>query len=331
MKLAAPLLALLFLFLQALPAAAQPLGPGDFTRTLDWDGQTRTYLVHVPSYYTSDRKYPLVVDIHGLSATAQIQRGLSGMLALSDKYGFIGAWPQGIDNAFNGGVCCAQGVDDVGFIRAMVAAISADANVEARRVYATGLSNGGAMTQRLACEAADVFAAAVPLAFPISLPEGSCNPVRPIPVLTVMGLTDMLVPYDGNASGTFPSALTTLARWRETDGCGTGPMEEHTASGQSYCDIDTSCDDGTQVGLCSVVAQAFPGQFFDGHILYLNPDYDFAETAWDFMTRFRLPGEDAVLPSLPPALLASLAGVLATTGARLLRAPRRREDAKSDA
>jgi hypothetical protein len=63
----------------------------------------------------------------------------------------------------------------------------------------------------------------------------------------------------------------------------------------------------------------------------LNDDYDFAETAWEFMIRFRLPGEDATVPALPPALLASLAGILATTGARLLRGPRRREDAKTDA
>ena len=193
-----------------------------------------------------------------------------------------------------------------------------EAAIDARRVYATGLSNGGGMTHRLACEAADLFAAFAPIAFPISIsPTSACQPSRKVPILTFMGLTDVLIPYGG---GSFPSAATTIAHWRERNACGTDPYEVHTASGLSYCDIDTSCADGVRTGLCSITADAFGGQFFDGHILYINPDYDVARLAWDFMAPFSLPAPPAPpVPALSPWLLAPLAGLLAATGARLRR------------
>src|SRR5262249_62178341 len=107
-------------------------------------------------------------------------------------------------------------IDDVGFLRALVASISTEANIDGRRVYATGLSNGGAMTQRLACDAADVFAAGVPMSFPLPFrPLSACQPVRAMPVLTMMGLTHIVVPYNG---GLFGSAPSTFAYWRGHDG-----------------------------------------------------------------------------------------------------------------
>ena len=84
-------------------------------------------------------------------------------------------------------------------------------------MYVTGLSNGGAMSQRLACDAADLFAAAAPMAFPLAYrPATGCQPSRSIPVLTVMGLTDVLVRYD---NGTFGSAAATFAYWHYVNGC----------------------------------------------------------------------------------------------------------------
>ncbi|HXJ34837.1 MAG TPA: PHB depolymerase family esterase [Candidatus Eisenbacteria bacterium] len=264
---------------------------------------------------------PLVVDIHGWTATDEIQRALSGFLALSDARGFIVVYPQGVGNAWNGGVCCTNTPTDVEFIRAMVAQMHVEANIDARRVYVTGLSNGGAMTHRLACEAADLFAAAAPLAFPISLsPPSSCQPSRHIPVLTFMGLTDMLVAYNG---GTWPSAAATFAHWRSTDACGTGTPEVHIAQGNSYCDTDTSCADGVQVGLCSITAQAFPGQFYDGHILYLNPDYNLAVLAWDFMSQFTLPPPAPEVPALPLAWWPVAAGALLAAATRVYSTSRK--------
>jgi polyhydroxybutyrate depolymerase len=300
--------------LLATAAAAQPLVPGDHSRSLVVDGLNRSYLVHVPPGYSGASAVPLVLDIHGLSATAQIQSSLSGMKQLSDVEGFIVAYPQGIGNAWNGGICCSSAADDVAYMRAVVAKMQTEANVDPLRIYATGLSNGGAMTHRLACEAADLFAAAAPLAFPISIaPPSSCQPSRPIAVLTFMGLTDVLVPYNG---GSFPSAAVTFAHWRDVNGCGTGTPEIHTASGLSYCDIDTSCAPDVQVGLCSITADSFGGQYYDGHILYLNPDYDLEVLIWDFLSQHTLA---PAAPAVGPGWLPIAAGLLLAAAARALR------------
>src|SRR5258706_10847605 len=215
----------LLTFALAGSSRAQVLGPGDSSRSIDVSGTTRSYLVHVPPSYTGATPVPLVVDYHGFTSTAGVQAAISGFKVLSDTAGFIVVHPQGLGNAWNGGICCSTAKDDVAFTRALVAKKHQDAAIDARRVYATGLSNGGAVSQRLACEAADLFAAAAPMAFPISIsPPSSCVPSRPIPVLTFMGLTDTIVPYNG---GSFPSAATTFTHWRNTNQCGAGTPQVH--------------------------------------------------------------------------------------------------------
>jgi polyhydroxybutyrate depolymerase len=275
------------LLLVTAPAAAA-LAPGDVERRLTVGGLERRYLLHVPPRYDGRVPVPLVLDLHGFTSNAIQQRGLSGMLAVADREGFLLAHPDGVNNAWNAGICCGnRGVDDVAFLRAVVAAIRAEGNVDARRVYATGLSNGGAMSQRLACDAADVFAAAAPLAFPLPFaPLSSCRPARAIPVLTFMGLTDELVAYEG---GPFPSAPDTIAYWREVDGCrGTAP-DETVVAGASRCETWTRCAGDVAAGLCSITARSFGNTSFDGHVLYLNDDLVLADVAWAFLSRFRLP------------------------------------------
>ena len=120
-------------------------------------------------------------------------------------------------------------VDDVGFARALVQVIAAEANIDLQRVYATGLSTGGAMSHRLACEAADVFAAVAPVAFPLAFaPLSNCQPSRPIAVLHFAGLTDGIVPYEGGelfpGLPPIPSAQESFTYWREVNGCGDGPL-----------------------------------------------------------------------------------------------------------
>lgn len=293
-----PVLALCVLVLTTATARAA-LVAGDNPRELPFGGLPRKYVVHVPPGYDGATPVPLVVDIHGFTSNAAQQEGISGMRTVSDREGFLVVYPDGWRNAWNANICCGNGeIDDVGFIRAVVAAVSAEANVDASRVYATGLSNGGAMSQRLACDAADLFAAAVPMAFPLAYrPAPECQPSRSIPVLTVMGLTDELVRYDGPAFGSAPD---TFAYWRDVNACGTGAPDVRDEHGKSRCEYYTACANGVEVGLCSVTARAFPGTGFSGHILYLNDDYVLAEVAWDFLSRFMLPDDAA--PAVPVEL-----------------------------
>ncbi len=265
-------------------SASATLAPGNYTRSMVFDAQTREYDIHVPPSYDGTTPVPLVLDFHGFTATKNSQHIISGFAPLSDTKGFIVVYPQGLFNSWNAGTCCgqavAQGIDDVGFSRALISAVAAEANIDRRRVYATGLSNGGAMTQRLACEAADAFAAAAPMAYPIPLiPLSSCQPSRPMPVLMFMGLTDQLVSYT--------TAAPSFDHWRDVDGCGNGSPEQTVVSGASFCETHTVCADGVQAGLCSILSTSpMP---FEGHILYANDDFNLAEVAWDFLSQFTLP------------------------------------------
>ncbi len=291
--------------------------------TLTHDGATRSYDVLRPVSSQGGLR-PLVVDLHGFTSNGDQQRSISGWDAIAAAEGILVAWPDGLDSSWNGGTCCGTAVtndvDDVGFIRAMVAAVQAEANVDPSRIYVTGLSNGGAMTQRLACEAADLFAAAAPLAFPVPYTNfaGQCQPSEPIPILSYMGFSDVLVSYAG--------AAPSFAGWRDKNGCDSAgpPPEINEVYGGSDCAIDTSCGEpGVEVGLCSVTGSLFdpPLDQFNGHILYLNDDaFDVSQRAWDFMQVHRT---NQSLPGVSPWLLA---GVLAATGGALLglRGVRRR-------
>ena len=284
-----PLLVVLCLVVLGATAVPAAFTPGENVRQLQFDGLDRSYRLHAPPAYDGSAPVPLVLDIHGWLSNAEQQEALSGMRNVADANGFLVAYPQGIRNEWNAGTCCGNaGIDEVGFLRAVVAAIEAEAPIDHRRVYVTGLSNGGAMTQRLACDASDMFAAAAPMAFPIPLkPVSECQPARSMPVLAVHGLTDQLVSYNGGGLGI--SAPASFAYWREMDACTGDP--ERVDRGQSYCQTYPTCANGVQVGLCSVVAQAFPGTFFSGHIVYLNPDFNVAQVAWDFLSQFTLPEE----------------------------------------
>jgi polyhydroxybutyrate depolymerase len=293
--------------------------------TLVHDGETRTYDVLRPGSAPGLEPRALVVDVHGFSSNGDQQRSLSNWQSIAESDGILVAWPDGLDNSWNAGTCCGaavtNNVDDVGFIRAMVAAIQAEASIDPGRIYVTGLSNGGAMTQRLACEAADLFAAAAPMAFPVPYTNfaAQCLPSESIPILSFMGLTDALVSYAG--------AAPSFAGWRDKNGCDSGgtPVETTEIYGGSSCEIDTSCGEvGLEVGLCSVRGTAFgpPLEIFSGHILYINDDaFDLSQRAWEFMRDYRR------TPFAPVPLSGGawmLAIALAGMGALMLKSHRSR-------
>jgi polyhydroxybutyrate depolymerase len=274
--------------------------PGTNVRSIEHDGRSRFYNVYVPADYGGTEALPLVVDLHGFTSTKEQQQVLSGWQEKADLEGFFVAFPDGFQTSWNAGVCCGAAisnrVDDVGFIVAMVAAIGVEGSLDMGSIYATGLSNGGAMTHRLACEATDTFTAAAPIAFPVPYTDfnSECTPPRSIPILLFMGLTDTVIPY---VNGPFGDAVESFNAWREKQVCGVEPPEEQLSLGGSSCSFDRSCAAGaSQVGLCSVRGSAFhpfpvpiSSGFVDGHILYLNDDdVVLPDLIWDFFQSQRL-------------------------------------------
>jgi len=282
----------------ALDGCPATLVPGDHARSLVFHGKTRLYDLHVPPGYHGTATMPLVLDFHGFGKNKTWQAGLSGFKELADIEGFIVAYPLGsfgakndpeapttVGPAWDGWCCTLIPVDDVGFARAVVQAVAAEASIDRRRVYATGTSNGGALSHRLACEAADTFAAVAPMAYPLAAePLSECQPSRPIAVLAFAGLTDTEVPYEG---GSLPSAAESFAYWRDVNGCGSGSPDQRVDAGASRCETYTQCDAGVHVGLCSITAN--PTSYAPGHVLYQNPDFDVTAVAWQFLSQFTLP------------------------------------------
>jgi polyhydroxybutyrate depolymerase len=257
------------------PAAASQssLVPGETTMTIRVGARNRTFLVHVPPSYTGLSPVPLVLDLHGLGSNSGQQAGLSGFRQKSDGAGFIVAWPQGVGNSWNAFGCCGTAdffnIDDPAFLRAVVARISQLGNINRSRIYITGLSNGGFMTHRMACVAADIFAAAAPVSAPLNTTTSTCRPSRPITVVAFHGLNDGIVPYNG---GAFQSAQNSLTTWASIDGC-VGGRTVFDLPGPAMCETFETCNGMAEAGLCSLNS---------GHIAYTGQtDLNIADYIWD--------------------------------------------------
>jgi polyhydroxybutyrate depolymerase len=253
--------------------------PGQTTRMIMHAGAMRSYILHVPPQYDGKKRMPLVVDMHGLGQTAAGQPSQGGWNPKADSVGIIMIYPQGLNNSWNGGPCCGpsqtMNVDDVGFLKAAVTKTAQDGCVDLKRVYATGLSNGGVMSHYLGCVAADFFAAVAPVSAGNRVMP--CTPARPITVVNVRGRQDPGVVYAGNA--TWPSAMADFEKWSMASGCTGTPTMSHGM----ICQTRTQCSAGVEVTLCSING---------GHVLYGAAINDMAavpDVAWEAFARHTLP------------------------------------------
>ncbi|MGC4108431.1 MAG: PHB depolymerase family esterase [Thermomicrobiales bacterium] len=255
--IAASLLAVALILAALVPGlagaqAATPAPSGASTEHhLTWDGTDRLYRLYVPEHVMIPA--PLVVMMHGgFGSAAQAERAY-GWDALADREGFVVAYPNGDGKAWNAGSCCGQpaatGVDDVGFIEAMVKEIEASMPIDASRIYAAGMSNGAMMAYRLACEST-LFAAVAPVSGTMMV---DCAKPSPVSVIHIHGLADTNVPFDGSRGEGFaqvdgPAVPQVISFWRQEDACAT-PTE--TIDGDVTTSI-AACADGRAVELISI-------------------------------------------------------------------------------
>jgi polyhydroxybutyrate depolymerase len=188
------------------------------------DGQDRYALVDTPAHWNGKTALPLVLSFHGLGASAEQQRGTDGFVADSDKQNFIVVYPQAGNAAGQFGAAWdLKGGTDLGFVKRLLDTIERRECVDTNRVYATGLSYGGAMTDLLACNLADRIAAVAPVS--AYLPTRSCHPGRPMPIMSFHGVEDKLLPYKGAARSRQQPFEAWGAAWAARNGCAAKPTE----------------------------------------------------------------------------------------------------------
>lgn len=206
-------LLLLLIVLTAKVFAATPSSaPGDHVVTLKHGGRERSAIVHLPAGAAASGGLPVVLNFHGGGGHGASQKAYALMDALADREKFIALYPNGSGRlsgrllTWNAGSCCGYSVlnriDDVGFVRALVDQLADKFPVNRRRVYATGLSNGGMMAHRLAAEASDVIAAVAPVAGGMVLPTIKSS--RAVPVMHIHSVDDPRALYAGGLGPPFP-------------------------------------------------------------------------------------------------------------------------------
>lgn len=181
---------------------------GTMDGTISTGGVTRHYLLHVPSSYQAGIAVPLVVNFHGFESNAKQEEILTGMSAKAEREGFIVVYPDGLDSTWYAGPG-AEGEADLQFVRDLIASLESQYSIDPKRIYATGISNGGGMTNRVGCSMADVVAAIAPDSGAYNFWQ-DCNPSRLMPVLAFHGLDDNIVPYAG---GTPQIMLPPIEEW----------------------------------------------------------------------------------------------------------------------
>ena len=282
-----------------------PFGPGDYSRSIEHGGMSRYYEMHVPPGYSDDRSMPLVLVFHGGAGNPSQQRHDSQMDAVADANGFIVVYPAGTGRSrtrlltYNAGICCGSAkknnVDDVGFTVAVLDDVNTLFNLNNKKVYATGFSNGAFMVYRLACEIADKIAAIGPVSGVLGV--DGCRPSRPVSIVHFHGKQDPNAVYDG---GIGPNAKEKIPRRgvRETIdiflhlyGLPAQPVEtsktgqvlsERWASGKVEIVVWTIDDGGhTWPGGKTTISESKVGK--------LSTAIDASELMWQFFEHHSLP------------------------------------------
>ena len=270
------------------------------SETLKSGGDLRNYWLVSPEGIDRAKPAPLLLVLHGSAGSGEDMMTVTrrGFERLADKEKFIVVYPDALERRWNdqGGT-----VDDVAFLLAIVDKLVADGLVDKTRVFVTGISNGGMMAQRLACEQAERIAGIATVAGGLSEPlQATCKPTRPLPVLVIHGTEDPIVPWAGGAVAGFEdfgkvlSARETAKFWAANNRCGDGgviaaePDRDPKDGTRVKMEVFASCPVGAAVKLAAVEGG---GHTWPGGYQYLperfigrtSQDVDANMLIWDFL------------------------------------------------
>lgn len=263
--------------------------------SIDAGGMRRNYLVYVPDSLPAGTQAPLVLAFHGGGGGPQGFAERTGLMGMADRYGFLLILPEGVRNSWNTGAdtgyASRSGVDDVGFVSALLDTAAVNYPVDSSRVYATGMSAGGMLTYRLACDLPGRFSAIAVVAGTLATP--TCSGADEVSLLHIHGTNDENVPLEGGAgemsarTASYPSVYSAIDLFKSRNQCGGGSMS--SPAQDTSCET-SACADGETVQFCQVQGggHAWPGiaaaRWQERNDVYVSPYFN----ATDYIAQFLL-------------------------------------------
>lgn len=284
---------------------------------VEHDNLTRCWQTHIPENLDPSLAVPLVVDMHGFGSDSTEQRHLSAFDTISEEDNMIVVYPDGTwqlnefdgneNQAWNAGWCCAhaatEDIDDVGFIEKMVAVIIQNHNIDTDRIYASGWSNGCAMSQRLAMESHHIFTAVGCMS--MYLVTDYVEGYAPIPVMEVHGFLDQVVLYEStvlsvpfnpemwtNPESYDTGAIENAFEWAEYNNC-SGGLETFDTNELFLIQGFSNCENDAQIRLMTIYAaqhNPYANNLINGGISNVFQGtqgiVQSTEHVWEFMSQF---------------------------------------------
>jgi len=260
--------------------------------TLQHDGQTRQYRLYVPASYDANKPAPLILNYHGFTNNINTQYNQSDFRQLAEANQFIFATPQGLGGFFSGWAInnnFGGSQDDLGFSNALIDKIESEYNINAKRVYATGFSNGGFFSYRLACELSPRIAAVASVAGSMTrrwITSNQCQPAHPTAVLQITGTNDGTISINGNGSNN--SIQQVMEYWAGVNNADATPDVTQLGGGSTRSVWDNG-DNGVTAEFIRVQGR---GHSWNGG------NVNTSQEIWDFFSRFDIDG--AIDPNTPP-------------------------------
>lgn len=259
------------------------LDPGDYVTAIEVNNIRRLFTVHLPPDYQPGVPLPMVVNLHAATQSAFQQDLLSGMNAKADEENFIVVNPQAIGTPplWLGPIPDTTGQADMDFFEALLEFLQKEIRIDPNRIYATGMSNGATMTNRLGCDMSLTFAAIAPVAGG-HVAFNRCEIDRPVSVIVFHGTDDATIPYEG-VENDIPAVHLWVSAWAERDGCDSTPIssQPHTMVTKETW---LNCEEDVEVTLYTLEGggHTWPGAPINATLGSSFPYISATDLIWDF-------------------------------------------------
>jgi len=300
LKLRAIFFTLMGLFFFAVPSWSQTKN-FRFEETINIDGLSRSYLVNLPPNYYDSTNFALVIALHGGGGNGQNFERSTGLTEEANSQHFIVVYPDGYlgpgkQRTWNAGTCCGAAmrkkINDVKFIRNLIEKLLSEYQINPRKIYVVGHSNGGMMAYRLANELSDEIAA-IAVSSCSSMITDEIHPKKIVPILHFHSIRDQHVPFSGGVGiigYDFPSVDSVLTDWAKADSC---ELQPKVSTYPNYT-VKKWVNKNQKVMICLYLTKDGGHSWPGGN--HVNPRSDEPSKAinanellWNFFRQFQLP------------------------------------------